>query len=68
MFEESEWAALFDSFGVRPRRYDARADAIPVDRIRQHFASIRKIMLEAAARLPSHRDYLAGRTARGSAA
>ena len=68
MFEEAEWAALFDSFGIRPRRYDARADALPVDRIRQHFASIRSIMLEAAARLPRHGDYLAQRKVRGSAA
>ncbi|HYG46995.1 MAG TPA: tryptophan halogenase family protein [Allosphingosinicella sp.] len=68
MFEESEWAALFDSFGLRPRRYDARADALPIDRIRHHLASIRSIMLEAAAKLPSHRDYLARSRARESAA
>lgn len=68
MFEESEWAVLFDSFGVRPRRYDARADALPLDRIRRHFTSVRSIMLEAAARLPAHRDYLAGRAAREGAA
>ncbi|HYD36057.1 MAG TPA: tryptophan 7-halogenase [Allosphingosinicella sp.] len=68
MFEEAEWAAAFDALGVRPRRYDARADALPLDRIRRHFASMRTIMLDAAARLPSHRDYLARRTARESAA
>ncbi len=67
-FEEAEWAAALDALGVRPRRYDARADAIAVDRIRQHFESIRKVMLDAAATLPSHRDYLDRRAARESAA
>jgi tryptophan halogenase len=68
IFDEAEWAAAFDALGVRPARYDARADALPLDRIRQHFASIRKIMLDAAATLPSHRDYLARSSTRVSAA
>lgn len=67
MFEEAEWAVAFDALGVRPRRYDARADALPIDRIQRHFASIRSIMLEAAARLPLHGDYLARRKVRQSA-
>ncbi|HEX8239933.1 MAG TPA: tryptophan halogenase family protein [Allosphingosinicella sp.] len=68
MFEEAEWIAALDAFGVRPRRYDARADAIPLDRIRTHFGSIRSIMLDSAATLPSHSDYLARRAARENAA
>jgi tryptophan halogenase len=68
MFEEAEWAAAFDALGVQPRRYDARADALPLDRIQHHFASIRSIMLESAASLPSHRDHLVRYVARESAA
>jgi tryptophan 7-halogenase len=59
MFEEAEWATLFDTHGVRPRRYDARADAIPMERIERHFSAIRSVMLRAAAGLPMHGDYLA---------
>jgi tryptophan halogenase len=59
MFEEAEWVAAFDALGVRPRRHDARADAVPLDRIRRHLASVRSIMLDSAAKLPPHRDYLA---------
>jgi len=58
-FEEVEWAALLDAHGVRPRRYDPRADAFPPERIQAHFAAVRSIMLKAAAGLPLHGDYLA---------
>lgn len=69
MFEEAEWTLRFDSFGRRPRRYDPRADALPLDRIERHFAAIRSVMLRAAASLPVHADYLAQpRQARESAA
>jgi tryptophan halogenase len=68
LFEEAEWAAAFDALGVRPRRHDARADALPLDRVRRHLASVRSIMLGAAATLPSHADYLARGMARESAA
>jgi tryptophan halogenase len=63
LFEEPEWAALLDSHGIRPRRYDPRADAFPLERIRSHFAAIRSAMLKAAAGLPPHGDYLARRSA-----
>jgi tryptophan halogenase len=59
MFEQEEWAALLDAQGVRPRRYDPRADALPPERIRAHFTAMRTIMLKAAAALPLHGDYLA---------
>lgn len=56
--DEQEWIALLDNHGVRPRRYDALADAIPQARIERHFARIREVMLAAAASLPLHADYL----------
>jgi tryptophan halogenase len=59
LFEEAEWAAVLDGHGVRPRRYDPRADAFPAERVRSHFAAIRSAMLQAAASLPPHGDYLA---------
>lgn len=68
MFEEAEWAALLDALGVRPRRYDPRAGALPTERIERHLSSIRSTMLEAAARLPLHADYLAQHKRRRSAA
>jgi tryptophan 7-halogenase len=68
LFDESDWAAMLDSQGVRPRRYDPRADAFPLERVRGHFAAVRSAMLRAAAGLPPLGDYLARRRAGGPAA
>jgi tryptophan halogenase len=68
LFEEAEWATVLDAHGVRPRRYDPRADAFALERVRSHFSAIRSAMLQAAAGLPLHGDYLAQRRARDPAA
>jgi tryptophan halogenase len=62
MFEEAEWNSVLDAHGMRPRRYDVRADGFPLERLRQHFAAVRSVMLQAAASLPRHGDYLARRS------
>lgn len=58
MFDETEWAAIFDELGVRPKRYDVLADAVPVDRLQAQFARMRQVMLECLRSVPVHGDYL----------
>ncbi|RHW17573.1 tryptophan 7-halogenase [Sphingomonas gilva] len=58
--EEDDWVAMFEGMGVRPRRYDPLADAIPVDRIDAHLARLREVLTRAAQAMPRHADYLRG--------
>jgi tryptophan 7-halogenase len=57
-YEEPEWAALLDEHGIRPKRYDPLADAIPRDRLHRHFARIRELIVQAVGTLPAHADYV----------
>lgn len=58
-FEEADWATLLDDQGIRQRRYDVRAEAVPMERLERHLGRLREVMIEAAATLPLHRDYIA---------
>lgn len=58
LLDEDEWALLFDELGVRPERYDALSDAVPIDRLQQQFARIRDLMIAAIRPLPTHGAYL----------
>jgi tryptophan halogenase len=53
-FEEEDWAAMFDAMGVVPRRYDARADLVPVDAIERHLAENRARIIARLRALPSY--------------
>ena len=57
--EAESWIALFDECGVQPRRYNPLADGFPIADLEAHAERVRKIMLDALARMPSHGDYLA---------
>jgi tryptophan 7-halogenase len=57
-FETWDWISAFDALGLRPKSYDAMADAFPKEQIEQHFAHVRAVMLKAVGTLPSHLDYL----------
>jgi tryptophan 7-halogenase len=59
LFEASGWIAMFEALGVRPKRYDAMANAIPNGEIEHYFSRLREAMLKAVATMPSHADYLA---------
>ncbi len=58
VFEESDWVALFDLLGVRPRRFDALVGGISLPAIEQHFAKLRDVMLKAVASMPTHAAYI----------
>lgn len=54
LFDPEEWIAVFDGQGVRPRRHDALADAIPEPQLRAHAARIREVIVDAVRRMPHH--------------
>jgi tryptophan 7-halogenase len=44
---------------VRPKRYDALAEAVPIAEIQAHFERLRTVMLKAVAGVPPHAETLA---------
>jgi tryptophan 7-halogenase len=59
LFDENMWTLLFEAMALRPRRYDVLVDAIPADKIQEHFERVRQIMLKALGTLPPYTDFLA---------
>jgi tryptophan halogenase len=57
-FEEEDWVALFDAQGVRSRRYDAMADAIPLERVDAHLARLRETIIATVRTMPPHEEQL----------
>jgi tryptophan 7-halogenase len=57
-FEASDWLALFDALGVRPRNYDVMADAIKPAHIADYMQQVRTAMLKAVATVAPHSEYL----------
>ena len=58
-FEEEDWAAMFDAMGLVPRRYDARADTLPLATIEQHFANHRARIIAQVRALPPYAHAMA---------
>jgi tryptophan halogenase len=58
--ERHDWVAMFDGQGVRPRRTDPLADAIPPARIAAHLDRLHTVLTRAAQAMPHHADYLRG--------
>jgi tryptophan 7-halogenase len=58
VLEEEDWVALFDAQGLRQRRYDALADAVPIERIQGHLSRLREAIIGAVRAMPTHADYL----------
>ncbi|MFV3077762.1 tryptophan 7-halogenase [Niveispirillum fermenti] len=54
LFSRSDWANLFDSQGVRARRCDIQAAALPDTAILAHLERLRTLLLRAAGGLPPH--------------
>ncbi|NYT42159.1 tryptophan 7-halogenase [Sphingomonas sp. R-74633] len=54
LFEADDWIAVLDGQGIRPRRHDALADAIPEPAILQHAERIRALILDAVRAMPHH--------------
>lgn len=58
-FEEEDWTAMFDAMGLVPRRYDARADTLPLATIQQHFADHRARIIAQVRALPPYAQAMA---------
>lgn len=54
LFTAEDWVALLDGQGVRPRRHDVLADAIPEEALTRHFGHIRQLILDAVRAMPHH--------------
>lgn len=59
VLDEAGWIAQFDALGIRPRKGDALADALPSERIAAHLAAIRQAMIAAVGRMPPYGALLA---------
>ena len=60
VFEEDDWVTLLDTQGMRPRRADAVAQAVPIARIEAHLARLRSMMIETVREMPTHDAFLRG--------
>ncbi|MDB5703405.1 MAG: Tryptophan halogenase [Sphingomonas bacterium] len=58
VFEEADWIALLDAQNVRPRRHDALAGGVPIERIEQHLARLREAIIAGVKTMPPHGEYL----------
>lgn len=59
LFETADWAVLLDGMGLRPRRIDPFAAAIPLDRAEQHCAWLRERLVATLETMPPHGQILA---------
>jgi len=57
-FAEPSFVAMLVGLGVVPERYDPFADGIDLRQLHGHFASLRDLIAQAAARMPDHGAYL----------
>jgi tryptophan halogenase len=58
-FPETSWAAVLLDQGVRPRRYDAMADAMPTQDLDAILARMKSAMVQAVQAMPTHEAALA---------
>jgi tryptophan halogenase len=58
-FEEEDWAVMFDAMGLVPRRYDARADVLPLATIERHLADQRARIIAQVRALPPYAQAMA---------
>lgn len=56
--DEADWALIFDEHGIRPKRYDVLADAIPSEQLTGLLDRMRGLLTSAAAAQPRHGEYL----------
>jgi tryptophan halogenase len=57
-FFDADWVAVYLGQGVRPRGYDPLADAIEPKALRARMADMRKLIVEAAGDMPTHRAFI----------
>ncbi|WP_296943701.1 tryptophan halogenase family protein [uncultured Massilia sp.] len=60
-FAEPSFVAMLFGLGVVPKRYDPFVDDADLRQLHGHFAGLRDLIAQAAAGMPDHGAYLAGR-------
>ncbi len=58
-FEKESWVTMYWGFHRHSRRYDERADNIPLEELKNQLARIRKMIQVAADQAMSHGDFIA---------
>jgi len=57
-FAEPSFVAMMTGLGVQPKRYDPFADTVDIRQVHGHFAGLRDMIAQAAARMPAHGAYV----------
>ena len=57
-FAEPSFVAMLAGLGVQPKRYDPFADAVDIRQVHGHFAGLRDLIAQAAAKMPTHGAYV----------
>ena len=61
-FAEPSYVAMMMGLGVVPKRYDPLADRVDIRVVHGHFAGLRDMIAQAAARMPAHGAYVANQS------
>jgi tryptophan halogenase len=59
LFLEPSWVAVYVGQRIVPKRYDPRADVLPLEQLRAACAALRTSIQAEAGNLPTHADYIA---------
>ena len=59
LFTDLSWFYIFEGMGIEPAAYDPLADVVPMDRLEEIFAALRREVAAAAASAPTHDSYFA---------
>jgi tryptophan halogenase len=65
LFVEIGWFQVMTGQNIEPETYHPLADAISSDQLKQFLADLKSIISDAAARLPSHEQFIAANCAAG---
>lgn len=57
-FEKESWITMYMGFNRYAKRYDPRADVIPLDQLENQLAAMRKSIQQAVRQAPSHQQFI----------
>ena len=63
LFTDSSWLQVMLGQGVEPAGYHPLADTLPVEQLTEFLTHIKRLVNDAAERLPTHQDYIAANCA-----
>jgi tryptophan halogenase len=59
LFVESNWLSVMTGQHVWPRRYDPLVDSLGVDEIKRRLQTVKALIAQTAAAMPTHEDFIA---------